>query len=142
MFQFFGSSENRYDIQGGYQSLKGTEGNFSADKDCVFLRPESSSINDDAYMEHDFSPQEPGAIDHMPGSNDISQIEEIVLKDPYMFEKEEISEDFLQSSRNMQGNNIEFKQQTNKTIGSGSGKTTSYQGGVLVLGHQDKLFPD
>ena len=25
---------------------------------------------------------------------------------------------------------------------SGSGKTTSYHGGFLVLGHQDKMFPD
>ena len=56
LFQFMGNSENRYDIQAGYQSLKGTEGNFSADKDCVFLRPDSNSINDGNYLEQDFPP--------------------------------------------------------------------------------------
>ena len=145
MFQFFGSSENRYDIQGGYQSLKGTEGNFSADKDCVFLRPDSSSINDEAYMEHDFTPQEAGAIENTPGSHEISQIDDLLQKDPYMFAKDQQSEDYenyLQSSRNQKENNTEFKQQTNKTVMSGSGKTTSYAGGFLVLGHQDKMFPD
>ena len=103
MFQFFGSTDNRYDIQGGYQSLRGTEGNFSADKDCVFLRPEGSSINDEAYMEHDFSPQEPLAIDNIPCSNEISQIDDLLHKEQYMFAKDQASEDFenyLLNSRN------------------------------------------
>lgn len=53
MFQFLGNLENRNDFQAGYQSLKGTEGNFSADKDCIFLRPDSCSLIDDNYLEHD-----------------------------------------------------------------------------------------
>ena len=52
-----GNSEKRSDIQAGYKSLQGTEGNFSADKDCVFLRPESNnSLNEDNYLEHEFPP--------------------------------------------------------------------------------------
>ena len=71
MFQFMGNSENRNDFAGGYQSLRGTEGNFSADKDCVFLRPESSSLNDEHYMENIYSPQNQ-IIDNIIHSNDIS----------------------------------------------------------------------
>ena len=75
MFQFIANSETKNNIQAGYKSLQGTEGNFSADKDCVFLRPDSSSLNDDHYLEHDFPLQNQG--EDLEYSNEISIIDRL-----------------------------------------------------------------
>ena len=85
MFQFIGNSENKNDFHAGYQSLKGTEGNFSADKDCVFLRPDSSSLNEEIYLENDF-PQ-----NNQDNLADISRIDDFMPKQQDRFSKEENS---------------------------------------------------
>ena len=139
IFQFMGNSENRKDIQAGYQSLKGTEGNFSVDKDCVFLRPESSSLNDDNYLENDFALQNNEA--NLAYSNDISRIDDFLMKQPERYSKENSIEEYENYLKQRKDSNNGFKQQTNKT-GNSSGKTTSYQANCLVLGYQDRLFAD
>ena len=58
--------------------MQGTEGNFSADKDCVFVRPESSSLNDEVYMEQDFGQQDKLNGGNIVCLNDISEIEDFL----------------------------------------------------------------
>ena len=144
MFQFIGNSENKNDFHAGYQSLKGTEGNFSADKDCVFLRPDSSSLNEEIYLENDF-PQ-----NNQDNLADISRIDDFMLKQQDRFSKEENSleeyENYLKPYFRQQVDiNNDFRPKESKTAGGqtqSSGKTTSYQANCLVLGYQDKIFPD
>ena len=51
-------------------------------------------------------------------------------------------EEHLQSSRYQKEDNTEFNPKISKAAESGSGKTTSYQANCLVLGYQDRLFPE
>lgn len=80
-------------------------------------------MNEENYLEHDFTHQNQGA--NMAYSNDISRIEDFLMKQPDRISKENSIEEYENMLKNPKDSNNGAKNQIDKT-GNSSGKTTSY----------------